>query len=251
MDSSIRNAMGILGCAALVCLCVLLIDFARMAISAENAASAMGATATAANKAIADVSKQVTGKNGLIEEYRQVALQTRKEVDAVQQTTLAERTTIEKTGEAVLQTVNDLDAVARNGATVIQALGETITELGGSVSSLKADTDAAKPAIEALSTLISTVSDGAGKTFDGADKTLVDVDALVIAARPTVNHVDSMSGHLDDGSKSLAETLGFIRDDFSPKKRGFWLNLLDKATNGAVSAIVSIFLPGHVKVVNK
>lgn len=246
MNSTIRNSLGILGCVALVCLSILLVNLSSMAISLDAVASGASSVLASSNKSIADVSKQLTGKNGLLEEYRQVALQTRKEVDAVQQTTLAERSTVAKTGDAVLQVVTDLDGVVLQSRSAVQSLQETVSGLAGTVASLKADTDAAKPAIDGATALLATLDSGSGKALGSVTGAVGHVDDLIVASRPTVDHLDSMTGHLGDGSKLLTETLGFIRDDFKPQKKGFWVNLLDKATGGLISVALTYLFPERV-----
>jgi hypothetical protein len=144
--------------------------------------------------------------------------------------------------EANTKTEHGLDAVEREAAGAVQSLHGALAETGQAIAALKQDGVAAQQTVDGATALLSTLSDGAGGELRRLAEATGNLNALVLSAQPTVKHVN-------DGTSYLAETLGFIRDDFRPKKRSFWVNLLDKATNGAVSALVSIFLPEHVQVV--
>ncbi len=250
MNPAIRNSLGVAACIALVCLSVCLVCIANAAISADDTATAATAAIVATNTTIADLDKQLAGKYGLINELTSAARESRKTIDVLQQTSLAERAKVAAFSDASIQAVNDLDAVARNGATAIQGLQGEVANLGRLATSLKGDSDAAGQTIAGATALLSTLDKGAGQALGSMNVAVGHVDALVASTSPAVQHLDHLSGELDDGGKSLAETLGFIRDDFKPAKKSFWTHLLDTATGGMFSVVLH-WLPQRVEVVNK
>ena len=142
MNATLKNSLGILGCLALVCFALLLIQLARAAIELESAAADASTVLQSSNRAIADTEKQLTGKYGLISEWTATARESRKTIDVLQATSLQERAKAAAFSDASTQVVTDLDGVVLQAKATVQSLQETVTGMGGAVASLKADTDA-------------------------------------------------------------------------------------------------------------
>lgn len=143
---------------------------------------------------------------------------------------------------AATAAVNNLGSAASNGADAARSLRGAVDQLGVVSAALKVDAEAAKPTIDGATTLLSTLNTGSGQALDRMSATISDTDELVKAARPIEAHVEA-------GTKSVAETLGFIRDDFSPKKKSFWVRLADTATSGMFSVFLH-WLPQRVREVH-
>lgn len=184
---------------------------------------------------------QLAGKYGMLAEATAAARESRKTIDVLQQTSLAERKKVEQLSDASIEAVRDLDAVARSGATAVQGLGQAVAGLGSTTAALQADAEAAHRTIEGATALVSTLNDGARSALDKTTETISHADALVVAASPIEDYVRSTSRHLDAGSKSIEETLAFLRDDFAPKKASFWMKLANAATGGAVAVLLHLW----------
>lgn len=211
----------------------------------EEAQTSLHASANRIDLLVVGVDSLLTGRYGVLNQAAAVLRESRKTVDVVQATSLAERAKVTQFSDVSIQAVRDLDLVARNGATAVESLQGAAAGLGGAVAALRDDGERGGRVIDAAGQLIRTLDSGSGQALDSLNTAVQDAGGLLTDARPTVDHVNSMTGHLDDGSNSLAQTLGFIRDDFSPKKKSFWVRLADSVTAGMFS-IALHWLPQRV-----
>jgi hypothetical protein len=213
-------------------------------VEAVFALRALTETVNTVNKTVSGVDllrvviqAHIAGKRGLIAELTAAARESRKTIDVLQATSLAERRKVAEFSNASIQAVNDLDVVARNGATAVRNLQNAVAGLGGAATALQVDVESAKPTINGATALLSTLNRGSDAVLSRGAETIGNLNALVVGATPTEQHLNNAAAHVDDGTKALAETLGFIRDDFSPKTRSFWVRLLDKGTSGMFSVL--------------
>ena len=68
----------------------------------------------------------------------------------------------------------------------------------------------------------------------------------------TFAHIDEMTDHLNGAAAETQETLGYIRDDFKPKKLGFWEMIARKGLGAIPQGLIEFLLhkyPQRVKVV--
>jgi hypothetical protein len=184
------------------------------------------------------VQAQLAGKRGLIAELTAAARESRKTIDVLQATSLAERRKLAEFSDASIQALNDLDVVARNGAMAVRNLQDAMAGLGGAATALQVDVESAKPTIDGATVLLSTLNRGSDAVLTRSTETIGSLNALVVGATPIEQHLNSVAAHVDEGTKALAETLGFIRDDFRPTTKSFWVRLLDKATSGMFSLML-------------
>jgi hypothetical protein len=234
---------------ALAILCAVGVQAIVLLQAARESIEAATKAAAGADLMRVTLQAQLAGKYGLLSEMTAAARESRKTIDVLQKTSLAERAKVAAFSDASIQAVNDLDAVARNAATTVQSLQEATGRLGAVSVALEDDAKAAKPAIDNAAILLATLSAKSGDTFDRFGAMIGDVDARVKAFEGTERYVEETAKHLDGGASALEQALGFIRDDFAPRKLSFWARLADIVTHGALTAAWH-WLPQRVSTVN-
>ena len=143
---------------------------------------------------------------------------------------------------------------------VVVSLNGTIKSLDNTVQSLSQDSnevlasvlktvDAATNTLQSSNTAIQNldkearpVLEAAVRSTDAVTDTVHHVDGLVDGVKPiednlteTSKYVASTSKHADASAEEVQDILGYIRDDFKPTKKSFWVRLADLATNGFFS----------------
>lgn len=240
-----------------ILVCLLLIAGAAVLVQSALFVGDCRGSAQASTKAVQGidllritVQAQLTGKYGLLSEATAAARESRKTIDVIQRTSLNERSKVAAFSAASIAAVQDLSKVARSGSAAVEELRTTVAGIGSLAPALRRDSEAVGGTIEAATELLRTLDAGAKNTLDRSTETLSNVNALVVAAAPIEEHALSTSRHIDDGAKALSETLAFLREDFAPHKKSFWMKLGDIATNGLFSMLFHLWPAQRVRTVH-
>jgi len=210
----------------------------RLLKSSRQSTDALAKTVEGVDLMRVTLQAQLMGKYGLLHELTAAARESRKTIDVLQKTSLTERMKVAAFSDASIRVVNDLDGVVRQSEATVHSLQGAVEQLGAVSTALKVDAEAAKPVLDGATVLLATLNTGSGKALDEATAAVGDV-------RERVRGIEPIERNVDAGTKSLAETLGFIRDNFAPKKRTFWMRLADTATSGMFSVFLH-WLPQRV-----
>jgi len=240
-----KLAKDLLICCALIALSAFLIHGAMLLAATESAMAGVDLSARLdrAEASLSETTRQLRAlvqdsKDSLDDNYYDVRAQV--ETTSVILRSLSD--TVDEVNKKLLPSatvaVANLGSAASNGADAAQSLRGAVDGLGRLATALKADAEAAKPTIDGATALLATLD-------SGASVTLGDIDARVKALEPIQRNFESTSKHIDGAAANTEATLGFIRDDFSPKKASFWVKLANAATAGMFSVFLH-WLPQNV-----
>lgn len=251
-----KRTKDILICCALLALTAFLVCGAMLLVSTKSTLTGIDINArlNRAEVSLGETTRQLRAlikdsKDSLDDNYYDVKAQV--ETTTVILRSLSE--TVEEVNKKLLPlatvAVNHLGSAASNGANAAQGLKGAVDDLGRLATALRVDAEAAKPAIDGATVLLATLNTGSGQALDKASVALGDVDERVKALEPIERSFESTSKHVDGASAYTEETLGYIRDNFKPSKKSFWVRLLDSATAGMFSVVLH-WVPQRVHEVN-
>lgn len=243
----------ILICVALIALAAFLVRGALLFQSAERLTDSGAKVASGVDLMRVTLQSQLLGKTGVVEELRQVLLQSRKTIDVLQKTSLAERAKVAAFSDASIQVVHNLDATVRSGTVAVQGMQEAIARLGGVAVALQSDAEAARPVLEGATALVATLNSGSGQALGRLQGALGDVDVLVKNAGPIEKNFEDTSASIAHGGSGadriLTDAAEYVHALVHPRKRGFWSEWAVALLGPGARVIIDHLWPIRVKVI--
>lgn len=226
VQTIMKLAREILICVCLIALVGALIQGSLFIRSATDSADSLTKVAGGVDLMRVTLQSQLAGKYGLLAEATAAVRESRKTIDVLQKTSLAERAKVAAFSDASIQAVQDLDGVAVQARAAVGSLQGAVDGLGRTSAALTADAEAGKPVIDGAGQLLATLNSGSGQALDRVNGTIGHLDGLVMDAKPIEDHIDEASktaAHATvETDKILTGAEEWLYNLEHPKKRGFW-----------------------------